>query len=952
MSNENVSLKITDAELKNTSIEGLSLRPNSSNLTGGAPLSGTELRERIGALPKLLVERFNALLSALGMDYEVSFADAVKITSGGLEQSLQKWIDTLLEANLQIDVIDRLIDGIQKWINETEALLGEEDFDGTVKGRINEAIEAAEYALAIAQNKNRARVFEFWADIVSELKKYKTRDEAEAVFNVGDSFFTTDPSADAWVAGFAYDYKVPASPGYGEDPFGDADTVQIGHVILGKADVKTDLAGYVKSTDVATPDKAGLVKVGSGLSVANDGTVSVVGTGSSDCANALYGAKSGEQTLLLRDVSPLVHSVKLKAVSKNGATVTGSTTVTVQGKNLLPYPYASAFGERYGCTITDGGNGAVVINGQPATTFDFTLSNNLPVFPNVKYTFSINANKADGYLGILQIRTIGGSWVRNLGDDNGNGLTFTVTEDDLANGNRVWANLYVQSTRNYDNVVFKPMLELGGKATDYEPYILPTQTDVPFGREVLLPVLFPAMTVSADRPDAVLTVSYQRDLNQAFRSVASKTEALLMAAGERGFGFTKLRSAIGAHTAEDSNGNSVAITLADSEDGFSLDVDVQTPGMQGGNLSLRIPIATFETEAGKSYTIPALPDKTYHTNADYCSTYYDVSGTAMRGNLIISGLDSQGEECGYQGAQEYLSSGGTKMLYLNFKTTTPYKADELMQTIRSRTLTLPLPDMGYTVTVTKETTYAPTAAGGAQNTLTLTPIDNGVHVSCTHNVVTSGDGFSFDVPIASFDVTKGLYYSVPALAENTADSNGLGAHFEVSLGGARQAMKANYHPTDDDAGEGSYDFLIGNFGVDNFQATASGTATLYLVLEYLGGETDNLTRDFDIVFPMIATSGNITLSPESGTEYRLDVATAATLQLAFPKGIGSDSIYKSVIRFDTAVAIPSVSYPNTFVFAGDGVTSGVFAPVTKKRYCVTLDYDGEKILGKVAEYPV
>ena len=144
---------------------------------------------------------------------------------------------------------------------------------------------------------------------------------------------------------------------------------------------------------------------------------------------------------------------------------------TIKGKNLLQYPYSSPFGERYGCTISDGGNSAVILNGKPGTTFDFSLSTNLPVKANITYTFSINADKSGAPLGILQLRTSGGSWVRNLGDDSGKGHTFRLSESDLANGNRVYANLYIQSGQSYENLTIKPMLEEGARVTKYAPPI-------------------------------------------------------------------------------------------------------------------------------------------------------------------------------------------------------------------------------------------------------------------------------------------------------------------------------------------------------------------------------------------------------------------------------------------------------------------------------------------------
>ena len=982
--------KITPSEIAENSVASLPTSPSSPSLYRGKTYSAAELRAAFDRLPLLLAERYNGLFDSLGINRTEAERFAELIATGiSEEHSLEDLFrdiesgafsaylstadgDTLAKkaerfSDLEASIGNAAYEGatltaavaiLQRRAAETTALLGAEAFTGTLKERINENTEkiesaaaTAESALSLAEGKSRGRSYGSWAEVISAMKGYATVDAARKDFSIGDSLYTLDKSSDAWVYGFAESSSFPPVPDYDKDPFGEESTVQVGFTILARVAGNTDLSGYVKSTDVATSYKAGIVKAGSGLSVAEDGTLSVKKTDASTCANALYDVKTGDHSLLLRGVSPIAGTVTLKAISKNAVENTGSTTVTVYGKNLLRYPYTNSLGEHHGCTISDGGNGTIIANGNPSQTFVFFLSMDAQIKANVTYTFSINADKPGAPQGTLQLRTKDGNLLRVVASDNGDGAKIMLSESDLANGNRVWPTLLFTVGQSYENIVIKPQLEIGPAATDYEPYIQPTQIVVPFGEEVNIPALSPNMTISADRGNTKLTATYQRDLNQAFRSVASRTEALLMKSGERGFGFTKLPSAIGTHTAKDDDGNSVSLTLADSEDGFSMTVDVVASTDVCG-LSLRIPIATFETEAGKSYTIPALPDKTAAADGSYCSMSYSVGGTFMNDNFIVTpGWEPDGMQSGYYGAQEYLSDGGTKTLYLNFSSTAPFRAYDILSMLAERTVTLPLPDMGYEITVKEETVYTTrSGASNSENTLKLTPIENGLHVSCTHNLILSSDPpmdeISFEVQIASINVQEGLYYTVPALAENTATSNpyvGRGAYFMYEINGATKDMRENFHPSNGG---------LGNYGVDNFQAPFTGTLGIYLVLKYAAGVSDDVARDFDLTFPLVSTSGNLTLAPEGGTEYRLDVATAATLQLAFPKHLAPESIFHTKVCFDTAVATPSVSYPNTFVFAGDDVTDGVFAPGAQKRYRIALDYDGEKLLGDVRAYPM
>ena len=232
-------------------------------------------------------------------------------------------------------------------------------------------------------------------------------------------------------------------------------------------------------------------------------------------ANVLTGTASGP-VAALEDVSPtgaLRRAAVLGATAEtwsgdkgpdNPYTLAGvqPTKVTVCGRNLIPYPYASLPSTVTGISFADNGDGTITVNGTAAdeTAGRLHFLSNLLRIPAGTYTLSGCAPNGSGDTWCLQVvRVINGledwGW---LCRDFGAGITFTLTE-----ATDIYIRIRLKKGTVINNGIFKPQLEIGTAATPYEPYS---------GQTVPVPTLEPLYgdgTVN-DEYDAVTGVETRR----------------------------------------------------------------------------------------------------------------------------------------------------------------------------------------------------------------------------------------------------------------------------------------------------------------------------------------------------------------------------------------------------------------------------------------------------------
>ena len=156
--------------------------------------------------------------------------------------------------------------------------------------------------------------------------------------------------------------------------------------------------------------------------------------------------------------------------------------VTVSGKNLLRYPYDQRTKVINGITFTDNGDGTITANGTATANAIYVLYANYLLNKNETYVLSSgpDGNKTSYvYLSLWK----DGKWVAELGTwKNGAYDVINLVPYDY---DRLSIRLIVIKGNTVDNLIFKPQLELGETATDFEPYTAPKITklllDAPLG---------------------------------------------------------------------------------------------------------------------------------------------------------------------------------------------------------------------------------------------------------------------------------------------------------------------------------------------------------------------------------------------------------------------------------------------------------------------------------------
>lgn len=150
--------------------------------------------------------------------------------------------------------------------------------------------------------------------------------------------------------------------------------------------------------------------------------------------------------------------------------------VIARGKNLIPFPYHDGYSKtHYGVTYTVETDGTIIANGTATgsnSAFYLTMTKKITGFESgIQYTIS---GCTGGSNSTYEIRVAegNGDFKRSL-----NGAT-TFEFDSNANMDRVNTYVMIRNGQTVNNLKFKPMIELGSTATEYEPYVEPVTTNI------------------------------------------------------------------------------------------------------------------------------------------------------------------------------------------------------------------------------------------------------------------------------------------------------------------------------------------------------------------------------------------------------------------------------------------------------------------------------------------
>ncbi len=142
-------------------------------------------------------------------------------------------------------------------------------------------------------------------------------------------------------------------------------------------------------------------------------------------------------------------------------------------KNLIPYPYANTTKTVNGVTFTDNGDGSIIVNGTATANATFYIKTTDKNFKPSSTTLYISGCPAGGSLSTYRMtvnafKQTESDYTYVVGaSDIGNGALLNLTNKDYS---QLELSITVFSGTTVNNLVFKPMLELGNTATDYEPY--------------------------------------------------------------------------------------------------------------------------------------------------------------------------------------------------------------------------------------------------------------------------------------------------------------------------------------------------------------------------------------------------------------------------------------------------------------------------------------------------
>ena len=166
---------------------------------------------------------------------------------------------------------------------------------------------------------------------------------------------------------------------------------------------------------------------------------------------------------------------KIYGNSIQDGTPTPESPVEVQSvgdlttKNLLPYPYSDTTKTINGITFTDNGDGTIAASGTATQNVQLRLMNWTTFDKTKKYYISGSPSGGNWNThGIYISFWLNGTWKKDL-LEKGNGLLLDLPNMTVE-FNQIQINCAVWNGATVENITFKPQLEEGSTATEYEPY--------------------------------------------------------------------------------------------------------------------------------------------------------------------------------------------------------------------------------------------------------------------------------------------------------------------------------------------------------------------------------------------------------------------------------------------------------------------------------------------------
>lgn len=224
-------------------------------------------------------------------------------------------------------------------------------------------------------------------------------------------------------------------------------------------------------------------------------------------SGALRGSASGE-AVRLTDVSPIEHEIKIKLTAESNHSDFSGVTLKRYGKNLLPYPYKNTNIDYTfnGINYKVKSDGTVVLNGTANEQSYFILA-------------GLVLNKGVYYLSGCPSGGEGSTYSIYFQYDN-----FSYYKADYGSGVKIDINekkncavaITIGKNTAVSNLIFKPMLEVGSKLTDFEERrTAVAYTPAVDGTVTGVTSISPDMTFLSDTDGIIINAEYNKDLNKA-----------------------------------------------------------------------------------------------------------------------------------------------------------------------------------------------------------------------------------------------------------------------------------------------------------------------------------------------------------------------------------------------------------------------------------------------------
>ena len=228
---------------------------------------------------------------------------------------------------------------------------------------------------------------------------------------------------------------------------------------------------------------------------------------SNSFSGALRGSASGE-AVRLTDVSPIEHEIKIKLTAESNHSDFSGVTLKRYGKNLLPYPYKNTNIDYTfnGINYKVKSDGTVVLNGTANEQSYFILA-------------GLVLNKGVYYLSGCPSGGEGSTYSIYFQYDN-----FSYYKADYGSGVKIDINekkncavaITIGKNTAVSNLIFKPMLEVGSKLTDFEERrTAVAYTPAVDGTVTGVTSISPDMTFLSDTDGIIINAEYNKDLNKA-----------------------------------------------------------------------------------------------------------------------------------------------------------------------------------------------------------------------------------------------------------------------------------------------------------------------------------------------------------------------------------------------------------------------------------------------------